>query len=110
MNRSDEQKARNEILFREVNERIEEVSEEVDRHDSGLIVLCECDQAGCVAQIELTRVEYDTVRASPTCFVTVPGHEDTRIARIVESHPRFVVAEKQGEAAEMAIEHDPRAD
>ena len=110
MNRSDEQKARTEILFREVNERIEELSEGGDGHDSRLIVLCECDQADCVAQIELSRVEYTTVRASPTCFVTLPGHEDTRIARIVERHSGFVVAEKQGEAAEMAIEHDPRAD
>ena len=105
MNRSDGQKAHNEILFREVNERIEEISEE----GSMLIFLCECDQADCVAQIELTKDEYKTVRANPARFVTLPGHEDTRIERVVERHPGFVVAEKQGEAAEIAIEHDPRS-
>lgn len=105
MNRSDEQTARNEILFREVNEHIAEISEEVD----SMMIVCECDQADCVEQIELTRGEYEAVRANPARFATLPGHEDTRIARIVERHPGFVVAEKKGEAAEIAIEHDPRS-
>lgn len=105
MSRSEEQKARNEILFREVNERIEELSEE----GSMLIVVCECDQTDCAAQIELTRAEYNTVRANPAGFVILPGHEDTQIERVVERHPGFVVAEKQGEAAEIAIEHYTRS-
>jgi hypothetical protein len=76
--------------------------------DSTLNFVCECGREDCIEQIELTRGEYEAVRAHPTRFATLPGHEDMRIARIVERHPGFVVAEKKGQAAEIAIKHDPR--
>lgn len=109
---SDEQRARNEILFREVNERVEEINERLDGEsgDSIVIFVCECGNADCMEQIELRRTEYETIRGNPKHFAVLPGHEDMRIARVVERHQGFLVAEKKGEAAEMAIEHDPRGE
>jgi hypothetical protein len=60
-------------------------------------------------QIELRRAEYEAIRANPKHFAVLPGHEDLRIASVVEQHDGFFVAEKLGEAAEIAIEQDPRA-
>lgn len=107
---SDEQRARNELLFREVNERVEEINERLDgeKGDSLMIFVCECNKIGCNEQIELRRTEYEAIRANPKHFAVLPGHEDLGIARVVEKHAGFFVAEKTGEAAEMAIEHDPR--
>jgi hypothetical protein len=106
---SDEQRARNEVRFREVNERVEEISEGPDESDNPwMIFVCECGKTDCMEQIELRRAEYEAVRANPKHFIVLPGHEDLRIARIVERHHDYFVAEKQGEAAEMAIEQDPR--
>jgi hypothetical protein len=111
MDASDEQRARNEVLFREVNERVEEVNEGMDGgRDSVMIFVCECGNTGCLERIELTQREYEAIRANPKHFAVLPGHEDTRIARVVERHQGFFVAEKLGEAAVMAIERDPRAE
>jgi hypothetical protein len=107
---SDEQRARNELLFREVNERVEEINERLDgeSEDSLMVFVCECGNTACNDQIELGRREYEGVRANPKHFAVLPGHEDLNIARVVEEHDGFLVAEKIGEAAELAIEHDPR--
>jgi hypothetical protein len=105
----DEQRARNEVLFREVNERVEEINERLDgENDSVMIFVCECGKTDCTEQIELRRSEYEAIRANPKHFAVLPGHEDLKIARVVEQHHGFLVAEKIGEAAEMAIEEDPR--
>ena len=107
---SDEQRARNEVLFREVNERVEEINEALDGSgDLLMIFVCECGNTDCVERIELRRAEYEAIRDNPKHFVVLPGHEDLRIARVVEQHDDFFVAEKIGQAAEMAIEQDPRA-
>jgi hypothetical protein len=58
----------------------------------------------------MSATQYEALRANPKHFAVLPSHEDTRIARVVEQHEGFLVAEKKGEAAEMAIEHDPRGD
>src|SRR2546423_14656891 len=107
---SDEQRARNEVLFREVNERVEEINEALDGEsgDSRMIFVCECGKTDCVEQIELRRTQYEAIRANPKHFAVLPGHEDLRIARVIEQHDAYLVAEKIGEAAEMAIEQDPR--
>ena len=110
MDPSDEHRARNELLFREVNERVEEINERLDGEsdDSLMVFVCECGNTACNDQIELRRAEYEAVRSNPKHFAVLPGHEDLKIARVIEQHRAFFVAEKIGEAAEMAIEEDPR--
>ena len=105
---STEALAKNEELFRNVNERIEEISFSVPRDEPLLEFLCECDRSGCEERIQAARAEYESVRAVPTHFIVLPGHEDPRIERIVSSTDRFTVVEKQGEAAEDAERSDPR--
>jgi hypothetical protein len=43
----DESKARNEELFRNVNEQIEALSQTVERDDPLMEYLCECDRQDC---------------------------------------------------------------
>lgn len=100
--------AKNEELFRNVNERIEEISAAVPRDEPLLEFLCECDHTGCEEKVQAARAEYESVRATPTHFIVLPGHEDPRVERIVSSTERFTVVEKQGQAAEDAEKTDPR--
>ena len=100
--------AKNEELFRNVNERIEEVSAGIPRDEPLVGFLCECDRGGCEEKVQVARSEYESVRARPTQFIVVPGHEDPRVERIVTSTDRFTVVEKRGQAAEDAKETDPR--
>jgi hypothetical protein len=98
---------RNEALFREVNERIEDVSTTLVR-DAPMEFLCECDDMDCVEKVSATRAEYEAIRAVATHFVVLPGHEDPGVEHVVQQTERFVVVEKEGQAAHEAQEDDPR--
>ncbi|HEY3069222.1 MAG TPA: hypothetical protein VGJ34_02810 [Gaiellaceae bacterium] len=100
--------AENEALFRKVNERIEEVNEELG---SGSLsdFLCECGDDDCTQPVRLTLAEYEEVRAEPTHFVIAPGHDVIGVERVIRETDRFAVVEKfTGEAERIAVETDPR--
>ena len=110
MDATAEQRARNELLFREVNERVEEISEELNAtSDSMISFVCECSRADCRERIAMPQTRYEALRANPKHFAVLAGHEDSRIEGVVERDQDFLVVEKKGEAAELAIEHDPRS-
>jgi hypothetical protein len=101
--------ARNEELFRSVNENIEAVSKTLAGTDPNMDFLCECDQIDCLAKVSATLDEYESVRAEPTHFIVLPDHVDPSVERIViVSNDRFAVVEKEGVAARDAEAHDPR--
>ena len=99
--------ARNEALFRAVNERIEAVSQTIPAYEA-MEFLCECDRADCRGNVNVTRTEYEAVRAVPTHFIVLPNHQDARIEHIAFANERFLVVEKEGKAARRAEESDPR--
>jgi hypothetical protein len=108
----DERRARNEALFREVNERIELLSADLadeSEQEASFEVVCECGRDDCTELIEVTRPQYESVRSDPRRFIVRPGHEHTDIERVVERNSGFLVVEKLEHAAEIAVEEDPRS-
>jgi hypothetical protein len=104
----DDALARNEVLLREVNEQIDAVSLAIPAADPAMEFLCECDRVDCRKPVNATRAEYEAVRAEPTHFIVLPEHNDPRVEHVVSSNERFLVVEKEGEAARVAEESDPR--
>jgi hypothetical protein len=97
---------KNEALFREVNERIREIT----TYDGGVEFLCECGDPECTQPIVMSLAEYESVRSRATRFVIVPGHEVADVERVVERTDRFAVVEKlPGRPASLAAETDPRS-
>jgi hypothetical protein len=97
--------ARNEEIFRGVNERIDEAA---DRHGvaAPLPFHCECDRASCLETIEIPPAEYEQVVRERYRFVLIPEHDDPRIERVVERRSGFIVVEKIGEArARIDLDH-----
>lgn len=92
-------KARNESFFREVNDRIEAVSETIPAREPTMEFLCECDDLQCQETLRVTRAEYESVRAEPTHFIVRPDHVDGGIEHVVRATDRFSVVEKEGVAA-----------
>ncbi len=93
----------NELLFREVNERIDDVASELGGEETTYEFVCECSDANCVERVALTLRQYEWLRARPLLFVVVEGHEVTSIERVVETiAPGIVAVEKIGEAAQLA--------
>ncbi len=101
--------AKNEALFRQVNERIEEVNEELDESAESDF-LCECGDDDCTTPIRLTPAEYEEVRSNPTHFAIARGHEVIDVEQVISETDRFAVVEKfTGEAERVAVETDPRS-
>ena len=103
--------ALNEARVREVNETIERANEKLGpapgEDGLALNILCECGTRGCDQIVEISSAEYREVRAEPTRFVVVPGHEQAEIERVVDDKRRFAVVEKVGPAAKVARRTDP---
>jgi len=102
-----ERAAKNQVLFREVNERIAELAEERSEDSAGLFV-CECSHVACAGVLDVSPGEYEAVRANGSHFLITPGHELEGIERVVEQNARFAVVEKLDQAALIAISNDPR--
>jgi diaminopimelate decarboxylase len=105
----DERIAKNESLFREANERIKEMSDSfADVDPSPVQFVCECGRTGCTEPITLTLREYEDIRTDSRHFAVVPGHVDSLRERVIDDRGGYSVVEKIGEAAEVAIDLDPR--
>lgn len=108
MDAREERLARNETLFRSVNENIEQAaaSGQIDEHVFEFF--CECSNLDCTLLLPLTLSEYERVRADPTQFLVAPGHELPEIEIVVARRGAYQVVVKEGEAARFVAEHDPR--
>jgi hypothetical protein len=98
--------ARNEVMFRSINDRIRELADRLDRgRDDPLSFVCECADETCVERLQLTARQYDDIRGIPARFVVVPGHEATQLVeRVIFRSEQFVIVRKIGLAAEIARE------
>jgi hypothetical protein len=105
-----ERAARNQSLFREVNERIEAEAQAFGPMFTEFI--CECADESCVEHVSLTLEEYSAIRnSSPVLFFVKPGHIVPVVERVVGGEgDRYELVEKLDEAAEVAFELDPRAE
>jgi hypothetical protein len=100
----------NEAIFREVNERLEGLAEHFGRDKDALLeLICECRKASCVQRIEMSRAEYEAVRAEDTRFALYPGHSEVEIERVISSHAGYEVVAKVGPAAEVARDLSQRS-
>jgi hypothetical protein len=104
-----ERLALNEALFRQVNERLLEVSTRFGTVDSGPEFVCECAEETCVERVTLSLGEYEGLRSNPRHFVVLAGHEaEASVERVVSDRGRYRVVEKIGVPGEIAEDTDPR--
>ena len=99
---------RRQSLFREVNERIDELTKVFDLQEE-MTIFCECGSEKCHEQITMTAAEYEKLRRTPTHFAVLPGHDVRAVEHVIAKNERYVIVEKFGEAASAAIKLDPRS-
>ena len=102
--------ARNEAVFRRVNERLEDVNEAFQVATDKAEFICECARLECAERVEMTLSTYEAVRSVPTHFFVKPDHVLPDEERVVERQAQYVVVEKFGRAGERARQLDPRDD
>ena len=99
----------NEAMFRQVNERIEDLATTFALQDRPLELICECGDASCTEQITIAIDTYEAIRKDPTLFVVYPKHEIPDVEEIVEQRSGYdVIRKHEGEPARLARETDSR--
>jgi hypothetical protein len=103
--------AMNQSAFRAANERLRRAA---DSHGFRLgdraPFVCECADEHCYEIVMLALADYEHIRAHPTWFLLVAGHEeeDAGLERIVDAEQGYAVVEKLGTAGEEAARLHPR--
>ena len=78
--------ARNQSLYREVNERIEDLNKRFDAAlSAGATWVCECADSRCSEPMELTMGEYEELRSHPNRFAVLPGHVLEKVEHVVDT-------------------------
>ena len=110
MNERERRVGENEILYREVNERVRELSDEFGLTDETIQFVCECGRLECSEPLELTGADYARVRSDGATFAIVPGHQLPDVETLVEEHAGWAVVRKhENGPAQLAREADPRS-
>ena len=92
-------KAKNQALFREVNERIAEFSSDSLPDEPGTFI-CECSSIGCSELLHMSAREYAKVRDDPTTFLVARGHQDPAHETVVSEHDGYLIARNKPGLAE----------
>ena len=87
-----EQLVRNQLLLREVNNRIGEVA--TSWAGEAPEFLCECSNDDCAETLPVSLLQYEGIRSFPNLFMILPGHETLAVDCIVEEQAGFTLVEK----------------
>jgi hypothetical protein len=94
----EERAARNEALFRQVNEESTTIQRrwdpDADPFGGRFRLVCECAHADCTESIIVPRAVYEQVRANPRAFIVTPGHVQPQIEHVLLEEPGYVIVEK----------------
>ena len=105
----EERAARNEALFREVNEAVERLHAAESSGATPAEFICECADDTCTTFIHVPLQIYERVRSNPRHFLVRRGHELPQLEAVVEEGAGFLIVSKETPAAaRIAEESDPR--
>ncbi|HVM68620.1 MAG TPA: hypothetical protein VM204_02155 [Gaiellaceae bacterium] len=104
--------AKNQSLFREVNERVKDIHDQFSVITTLCEWACECANDTCFVRLELSGQEYEHVRAAGNRFLVAPGDEHVwpDVERVVERHDGYWIVEKLELGAALARQRDPRSE
>jgi hypothetical protein len=104
--------ARNDPIFRDVNEQINAKAKEHNTSEEQAVpFICECADDHCTTIIPLSLGEYDDVRTDSRQFFTAFGHERFEgLVAIVSTNHNHLVVRKSGRARDIAASLDSRHD
>jgi hypothetical protein len=108
--------ARNQSLFREINERIQRLEGDPG-YARGLVAaatpgwLCECANQSCFERIIMSHEAYEAIRQHGARFLVAAGddHFVPDLERLIEQNDHYWTVEKTGESKRIAKRFDPRS-
>ena len=101
--------AKNQSLFREVNERIEQLDPAKSAVvDHEIEFICECANDECTERVALSIARYEEIRSGSNDFFVVAGHDVSEVETIVSGDDGYVVVRKLGTGMRVAETLNPR--
>ena len=99
----------NEVVFRDLNERLKELNEAFSLVDEHTSFVCECGDPRCTERITMSLAQYENLRSHADWFAVVRGHETAEVEAVIEEREGYdVVAKHEGGPAQLARAHNPR--
>lgn len=102
--------ARNEAMFRSLNEKIVELERRFAIASATFTIACECADASCVRMLEIRPEEYERIRANPRQFAVLPGHVYVEVEAVVGEAGEYLVVEKTAPTAALIAEERAEQD
>jgi hypothetical protein len=100
----------NEVVLREVNERLRDLGEGFSLVAETAEFVCECGNTSCTERIRMTLAEYEEIRSDPKRFFVIRGHELPDYEKVIDVRDAYSIVEKlPGGPAGQAIKEDPRS-
>jgi hypothetical protein len=93
--------ARNEALFREVNENIARLEQRFGGSAPEPTFICECSNELCTEHIYVDTETYRQVRAHPRRFIVLRGHVEQTLEGVIDERDGYLIVEKTGAAGEI---------
>jgi hypothetical protein len=103
----EERAARNNALFREVNEQGRALAEQFAVPEDLPAFVCECSDAACLERLRVPVEVYESVRAHPRRFLVAPGHESA-FEQVLGHGDGYLVVENTGAGGRIAEQEDTR--
>src|SRR3712207_4055704 len=94
--------ARNQSMFRAVNEKIRALNETFAMVTREYAIACECADTSCTATLEIGPDAYSAIRANPRQFAVLHGHVVPEVEDVVGETDAYVVVEKVRDGATVA--------
>jgi hypothetical protein len=98
--------AKNQLLFRSVNDRIKELSDKVLPTVAEANFACECADTSCIDVISITTEEFKAIEDVGNRFIVKPGHELPEVEDVVAHHRGFLIVAKRGAGGEYVRGHE----
>jgi hypothetical protein len=93
--------ARNQSMFRAINERLTR-ADLVAEITGGHMIACECADPNCVQTLAITTAQYQEVRRERRRFAVLPGHVFPGVENPISESGAYVVVERIGQAGGVA--------
>jgi hypothetical protein len=86
--------ARNQAMFRAVNEQLSSLNEAFEAVTNTFTIACECADDTCVEMVAVAPEDYEAVRKEPRRFVVMRDHVEPDVEVVVDETAAFLVVEK----------------
>jgi hypothetical protein len=100
--------ARNQALFRAVNEKMRELNQAFSVVTETYAIACECLDTTCVETLHISMDDYLEVREHSSRFVVLADHIYLDVERVVAGHDGYVVVEKNVDVSKVIDAPQPQ--